>query len=235
MIEAGRQRWSEVDAYVNGIFVGTDAALEAARAASEAAGLPDISVTPAQGKFLALLAQIRGARSILEIGTLGAYSTIWLARALPAGGRLISLEVNPRHAEVAKSNLARAGVASVVEVRLGEALETLPKLEAEGAAPFDYIFIDADKPNIAPYFGWAVRLSAPGTVIVVDNVIRNGAIIDAGSEDPNVQGVRRFNDMIAAQPGVSATTLQTVGAKGYDGFTLAVVQGMGDGRDTEPR
>ncbi len=235
MIEAGRQRWSEVDAYVNGIFVGTDAALEAARAASEAARLPDISVTPAQGKFLALLAQIRGARSILEIGTLGAYSTIWLARALPAGGRLISLEVNPRHAEVAKSNLARAGVASVVEVRLGEALETLPKLEAEGAAPFDYIFIDADKPNIAPYFGWAVRLSAPGTVIVVDNVIRNGAIIDAGSEDPNVQGVRRFNDMIAAQPGVSATTLQTVGAKGYDGFTLAVVQGMGDGRDTEPR
>ena len=154
---------------------------------------------------------------------------------MPAGGRLISLEVNPRHAEVAKSNLARAGVASVVEVRLGEALETLPKLEAEGAAPFDYIFIDADKPNIAPYFGWAVRLSAPGTVIVVDNVIRNGAIIDAGSEDPNVQGVRRFNDMIAAQPGVSATTLQTVGAKGYDGFTLAVVQGMGDGRDTEPR
>jgi predicted O-methyltransferase YrrM len=228
MSESDRQLWSEVDTYVNGIFVGTDATLEAARGASEAAGLPDISVTPAQGKFLALLAQIRGARSILEIGTLGGYSTIWLARALPAGGRLITLEVNPRHAEVAKSNLDRAGVSGVAEVRLGDALETLPKLEAEGVGPFDYIFIDADKPNIAPYFEWALRLSAPGTVIVVDNVIRNGAVIDAGSVDANVQGVRRFNDMIAAEPAVSATTLQTVGSKGYDGFTLAVVGGRRD-------
>jgi predicted O-methyltransferase YrrM len=170
-----------------------------------------------------LLAQIQGARNILEIGTLGAYSTIWLARALPADGHLITLEYDPKHAEVARANIARAGLANLVELRLGSALETLPRLVAEGAGPFDLIFIDADKPGYPDYFKWALKLSRRGSVIVADNVVRDGEVIDPASDDPRVQGMRRFNELLAAEPRVSATEIQTVGSKGYDGFALAVV------------
>lgn len=217
------QLWTAVDRYIGETLVPSDAALDAALEASERAGLPAIAVAPNQGKLLALLATIRGARRILEIGTLGGYSTIWLARSLPSGGRLISLEVDPKHAEVARANIARAGLAERVEVRLGRALELLPRLEAEGGEAFDFVFIDADKANIPEYFDWALKLSRPGTVIVVDNVVRKGKIIDASSGDPNVDGVRRFNQKLAQLGHVSATTVQTVGSKGYDGFTLAVV------------
>ncbi|MGA2499052.1 MAG: O-methyltransferase, partial [Tepidisphaeraceae bacterium] len=199
--------------------------LDAALAASAAAGLPAISVAPNQGKLLQLLAQLAGARNILEIGTLGAYSTSWLARALPAGGRLITLEADRKHARVARANVARAGLAGVVELRLGQALKTLPKLAAEGCGPFDLIFIDADKANIPDYFTWALKLSRRGSLIVVDNVIRKGAVINAASRDPSIQGVRRFNEMLAAEPRVSATAIQTVGSKGYDGLALVLVAG----------
>jgi predicted O-methyltransferase YrrM len=182
-------------------------------------------VAPNQGKLLALLAQIQGARSILEIGTLGGYSTIWLARALPAGGRLITLEADPRHADIARANIARAGLADVVELRLGLALETLPRLAAEGRGPFDLVFIDADKSNSAEYFAWALALSRRGSVIIADNVVRDGAVIDAASLDPSVQGVRRFTERLAAEKRVSATVIQTVGSKGYDGFAIALVTG----------
>lgn len=218
-----REHWAAVDRYITDVMVGSDAILDAALAASAAAGLPSINVTPPQGKLLALLARARGARTILEIGTLGGYGTIWLARALPAGGRLITLEVNPKHAEVARENLTRAGVGAVVEVRVGRALETLPALAAEGRGPFDMFFIDADKPSNPDYLGWALRLSRPGSLIVVDNVVRNGAVVDAASEDPLVQGVRRMNAMIAAEPRLSATTIQMVGSKGWDGMMVAVV------------
>src|SRR5262249_26776186 len=176
-----------------------------------------------QGKLLMLLAQVRGARAILEVGTLGGYSTIWLARALPAGGRLITLESEPRHADVARANIARACLADVVDLRLGPALETLPGLAAAGRGPFALTFLDADKPNIPEYFAWALKLSRRGSLIVVDNVVRKGAVIDAASEDPSVQGVRRFNELLAAERRVSATAIQTVGGKGYDGFTLALL------------
>jgi len=215
--------WAAVDAYLFDTLVQGDAALAAALALGAAAGLPDISVTPNQGKLLHLLARAQGAKRILEIGTLGGYSTIWLARALPPGGRLVTLEVDPRHAAVARENLDRAGVADVVEIRLGPALDILPRLAAEGAAPFDFIFIDADKPSNPDYFAWALRLARRGSLIVVDNVIRDGAVIDAASTDPAVQGVRRLNELIAAEPRVSATAIQTVGGKGYDGFALALV------------
>jgi predicted O-methyltransferase YrrM len=215
--------WTAVDGYITGLLVPADPALDAALEASAAAGLPAINVAPNQGKLLMLLAQLQGARSILEIGTLGGYSTIWLARALPAGGRLVTLEANPEYAGVARSNLARAGLAEVVEVRVGPAAESLPRLAEEGAGPFDVVFIDADKPSTPEYFGWALRLARRGTLIVVDNVVRDGAVIDAGSEDPAVQGIRRFNEMAAAEPRVSATAIQTVGSKGYDGFALALV------------
>lgn len=218
-----QDQWTAVDRYFGETLAPTDAALEAALQASAAAGLPAISVSPPQGKLLHLLARIHGARRILEIGTLGGYSTIWLARALPAGGRLVTLEIEPRHAEVARGNLERAGFAQQTEVRVGPALETLPKLAAEGGAPFDLVFIDADKVNIPAYFTWALKLTRPGAVIIVDNVVRNGAVIDPASSDPSVQGVRRLNAMLAAEPRVSATSIQTVGAKGYDGFTLALV------------
>jgi predicted O-methyltransferase YrrM len=217
------EQWTAVDRYLTDVLVRPDAALEAALRDSDAAGLPPISVTPNQGKLLMLLAQVRGARAILEVGTLGGYSTIWLARALPAGGRLITLESEPRHAEVARANIARAGMADVVELRLGLALETLPQLAAEGRGPFDLTFIDADKPNIPEYFTWALKLSRRGSLIIVDNVVRKGAVIDADSDDPSVQGVRRFNERLAAEPRVSATAIQTVGGKGYDGFALALV------------
>jgi predicted O-methyltransferase YrrM len=217
--------WGAVDSYISRLLVAPDAALEGALEASAAAGLPAINVTPNQGKFLHLLARIQAARAILEIGTLGGYSTIWLARALPAGGRIVTLEFDPRHAAVAAANLARAGLAHMVDIRVGPALGTLPKLAAESRGPYDLIFIDADKAGIPDYFEWSLRLSRPGTVIVVDNVVRNGAVIDESSTDPSVQGVRRFNEMLAAETRVSATTIQTVGSKGYDGFTLALVNG----------
>ena len=218
-----QEKWTAVDRYFTDLLVPSDAALEAALESSRAAGLPAINVAPNQGKLLQLLACVQGARTILEIGTLGGYSTIWLARALPAGGRLITLEAEPRHAEVARANFARAGLADTVELRLGPALETLPQLAAEGRGPFDFIFIDADKVSTADYFAWALKLSRRGSLIVVDNVVRQGAVADAASEDPSVQGVRRFHAMLAAESRVSATAIQTVGSKGYDGFAMALV------------
>ena len=209
--------------YITELLVQPDAALDGALQSSAAAGLPAISVSPPQGKLLMLLAMLQGARNILEIGTLGGYSTIWLARALPPGGRLITLEADAKHAEVARENIERAGLDGVVELRLGPALETLPRLAAENRGPFDFIFIDADKPSIPDYFTWSLKLVRRGSVIIVDNVIRSGAVIDAANGDANVQGVRRFNDMLAAEPRVSATVIQTVGGKGYDGFALALV------------
>jgi predicted O-methyltransferase YrrM len=218
-----QEQWTAVDQYLDELLVGSDPALVAALQASQHAGLPAINVAPNQGKLLALLARMQGARSILEIGTLGGYSTIWLARALPTGGRLISLEADPKHADVARANLEYAGLDHIAEVRLGRALDTLPKLFEERLGPFDLVFIDADKPNIPEYFEWSLRLTRPGSVIIVDNVIRNGAVIEAGSADANVQGVRRFNERVAATPQVSATAIQTVGSKGYDGFALLLV------------
>jgi predicted O-methyltransferase YrrM len=214
--------WTAVDRYLGDLLVSGDPALEAALAASAAAGLPAINVSPTQGKLLHLLARAIGARNVLEIGTLGGYSTIWLARALPDGGRVISLEADAKHAEVARANVARAGLESSVEVRLGMALDLLPGL-VEGAAPFDFVFIDADKPNNAAYFEWALKLSRPGSIIVVDNVVREGDVIDAASDSPTVQGVRYFLERLAAEPRVSATAIQTVGSKGYDGFAIALV------------
>lgn len=222
-----QERWSAVDRYITDLLVPEDPALDALQA-SDAAGLPPIAVTPNQGKLLELLARVQGARRILELGTLGGYSTIWLARALPAGGRLVTLEAEPRYAEVARVSIARAGFGDVVEIRVGPALETLPELEAEGAGPFDLIFIDADKGNYPGYFSWALKLSRPGTLIIGDNVVRDGAILDPDADDPSggnetIKGVRRFYEMLAAEPRVSATAIQTVGDKGYDGFVLALV------------
>ena len=218
-----QEQWTAVDRYITDTLLSPDAALEAALKTSADAGLPLINVTPNQGKLLQLLAQAQGARNILEVGTLGGYSTIWLARALPAGGRLITLEFEPKHAEVARANIARAGLSDVVELRVGPALEMLPQLAAERRGPFDFIFIDADKANYPGYFTWALKLSRRGTLIVADNVVRKGAVIDADSKDPLVQGVRRFHELVAAEPRVSATAIQTVGDKGYDGFTLMLV------------
>jgi predicted O-methyltransferase YrrM len=218
-----QELWTTVDRYLVDLLLPVDPALDAALAASVAAGLPEIAVAPTQGKFLHLLARMCGATNILEIGTLGGYSTIWLARALPADGRVVTLEIDPKHAEVAKANFASAGVANVIELRLGPAIETLPQLVREGRGPFDFVFIDADKPSAPDYFAWALKLTRPGSVIIVDNVIRNGEVANAVSIDPNVQGVRRLNEMVAAEPRVSATAIQTVGVKGYDGFVMARV------------
>jgi predicted O-methyltransferase YrrM len=218
-------RWSAVDRYVADLFVPSDPALDAALAANADAALPAHDVSPVQGRMLEILARALGARRILEIGTLGAYSTIWLARALGPGGRLVTLEREARYADVARANLARAGLAGVVEVRVGPALDTLPALAAEGGEPFDLVFVDADKQSAAEYLRWALRLTAPGSLIVFDNVVRDGALADAASEDPGVQSVRRLHELIAAEPSLCATTIQTVGAKGYDGFTLALVSG----------
>ncbi|NMO13999.1 O-methyltransferase [Pyxidicoccus fallax] len=217
------QQWMDVDRYITDQLVPHDAALEAALHASDAAGLPAINVAPNQGKFLHLMARMQGARTILEVGTLGGYSTIWLARALPPDGRMTTLELDPKHAEVARANLARAGLAKVVDVRVGKALETLPKLQAEGVGPFDLVFIDADKRSNPDYFQWALKLSRRGSLIIIDNVVRNGAVVDAANPDPHIQGVRKLYDMLAAEPRVSATALQTVGSKGYDGFAMALV------------
>ncbi|GAB1538014.1 O-methyltransferase [Scytonema sp. NUACC21] len=218
-----QEQWTAVDDYFINLLVPTDPVLDVTLQSSIEAGLPPQHVSPNQGKLLLLLAQIQRARNILEIGTLGGYSTIWLARALPPDGRLISLEANPKHTEVARSNIAHAGLSNVVELRLGRALDTLPHLAAEGLAPFDLIFIDADKPNNPDYFVWALKLSRRGSLIIADNVVRNGAVVDAASSDPSVQGVRRFNELLAAEPRVSATVIQTVGSKGYDGFAIALV------------
>jgi predicted O-methyltransferase YrrM len=217
------RRWSEVDSYFAKTLVGSDPALEATLAANAEAGLPSIDVSAPQGKLIHLLARMSGTRNALEIGTLGGYSTIWLARALPDDGRLVTLELNPKNAEVACRNLARAGLGDKVEIRTGPALETLPKIEAEGLGPFDFVFIDADKGNNAVYVEWALRLSRSGTTIVVDNVVREGEVADAANRSTDVIGVRRMFDLLAREPRLSATAIQTVGAKGWDGFALAIV------------
>lgn len=219
-----KKKWTAVDRYISNSLIPADPVLEAALKASNEAGLPAIAVAPNQGKLLLILAQAIGARTILEMGSLGGYSTIWLARGLPAGGRLITLEADPKHAEVTRANVASAGLDDKVEVRLGKALDTLPQLAAEGIGPFDFIFIDADKGNYPGYIEWAVKLSRPGTVIIGDNVVREGAVVDAKNADPSVQGVRRMNEIIAAEPRLCATAIQTVGSKGYDGFMIAIVR-----------
>ncbi|MEH0579437.1 O-methyltransferase [Streptomyces sp. B21-108] len=217
------QVWDAVDAYFTDLLAPDDEVTAAALRESEAAELPPISVTANQGKLLQLFAKMQGARAILEIGTLAGYSTIWLARALPADGRLISLEYDPRHAEVATRNIARAGLDKVVEVRVGPALESLPLLADENPPPFDLVFIDADKANNAHYLEWALKLTSAGSLIVLDNVVRGGRVIDAGSEAGDVLGTRAAIELIASHPRLSGTAIQTVGAKGYDGFALARV------------
>jgi predicted O-methyltransferase YrrM len=215
--------WNQVDDYFAGHLLDRDPALQAALEASREAGLPDIAVSPTQGKLLNLIARVQGARNILEIGTLGGYSALWLAKAMPAGGRLVTLEADPKHAEVARANLSRAGYGNQVQVRLGAALDTLPELEREGAGPFDLAFIDADKRSNPEYFQWALKLSRRGGLIIVDNVVRAGRVLDGTSEDEAVQGVRRLVEMMGRETRVSVTAIQTVGAKGHDGFALALV------------
>jgi predicted O-methyltransferase YrrM len=218
-----KEQWTAVDRYLTELLVPQDAALDAALIASAAAGLPAINVTPNLGKLLYLLARVQGAKNILEFGTLGGYSTIWLARALPPGGRLITLEADPNHAEIARANIARAGLGNVVEVRVGLALDLLPGVAADMRAPFDFVFIDADKPSNPEYFARSLELCRAGSLIIVDNVIRDGAVIDETSNDPSVLGVRRMNEMLRAEKRVTVTALQTVGSKGYDGFAIALV------------
>jgi len=220
-----QERWTEVDRFIIEHMLPADPALEATLAESEAAGLPAIQVSPTMGKLLQLLAQSIGARKILEIGTLGGYSTIWLARAVAPSGRVVTLELNSAFAEVARSNIARAGLAQQVEVRIGPALETLPLLAVEASGPFDLIFIDADKENTADYFRWALKLSRRGSLIVVDNVVREGSLIDEDRRDAHIQGIRDFYALAAVEPRVSMTAIQTVGIKGYDGFAIALVDG----------
>ncbi|KUY82908.1 O-methyltransferase [Burkholderia cepacia] len=218
-----QEHWNQVDAYFSATLVPSDDALDAALAASDAAGLPAINVAPNQGKLLQLLATIRGARRILEVGTLGGYSTIWLARALPPGGTLVTLELNPEHAKVATRNIARAGFAEVVTVVVGSAKDSLARLVDAGEAPFDFIFIDADKDNNPVYLDAALKLSRPGTVIVVDNVVRGGRVADPGNREPDVAGVRDGFARLAAAPNVTTTAVQTVGQKGWDGFSISIV------------
>ena len=224
-MKAGQESWTAIDEYLGNSLIVPDKILEAALETSAAAGLPPIQVSACQGKLLQVLAQSVGARTILEIGTLGGYSTIWLARSLPPGGRLNTLELSPEHAAVALANIARAGLSAVVDLLVGPALETLPRLAAEGRGPFDLIFIDADKPSTPDYFRWALELSRPGSLIIVDNVIRKGALLDAGSSDTAVQGMREFIRVLGAEDRVTATAIQTVGSKGYDGFAIALVNG----------
>lgn len=212
--------WTAVDEYVTGLLAPPDEALDAAVRAGEAAGLPQIQVSPPQGKLLYLLAKTIGARSILEFGTLAGYSTIWLARALPADGRLITLEANPKYAEVAAASIAATGLGEIVEVRVGPALDQLLQLDADGVGPFDLTFIDADKVHTPDYFAWALEHSRPGSLIIADNVIRDGRLADLGDDDPAIAAQRRFHEQLAAEPRVEATTIQTVGGKGYDGFSL---------------
>jgi predicted O-methyltransferase YrrM len=214
------QKWTDIDRYLSESFNTSDSALETALRLADEAGLPAVHVSPQQGKLLMLLAQMIGAQTILEIGTLAGYSAIWLGRALPAHGRLITLEADRRHAELSRSNIARAGLADRVEVRIGKALRLLPKLAGEAHAPFDLFFIDADKKNIPEYFFWCLSLSRPGSVIVVDNVVRDGAVIDPDITDPHIQGIRRFFELVSAESRVTGTALQTVGAKGHDGLAV---------------
>jgi predicted O-methyltransferase YrrM len=218
-----QQLWTSVDDYITDLFVPFDPTMQETLATSEAAGLPSISVAPNEGKLLMLLAQLCGARTILEIGTLGGYSTIWLARGMTSGGSLITLEASAKHAEIARLNIARAGLTNMVEVRVGPASQTLPKLAAEGRGPFDLIFIDADKEGYPEYLAWALKLARPGTLIIADNVIREGKILDPADNDPRVQGARRFNQLLADEPRVKATVIQTVGGKGHDGMAIAIV------------
>jgi predicted O-methyltransferase YrrM len=217
------ERSRAVDAYFSQTIVKPDSALEAALKANAAAGLPSIDVSAAQGKMLTLIARMAGARKALEIGTLGGYSTICIARGLAGDGRLVTIEASDKHARVARANIARAGLDKMVDVRVGAALDILPKVEAETLGPFDFIFIDADKANNPNYLDWALRLSRPGTAIIVDNVVRDGRIADAASKDPDVTGTRRMFEMMARDPRLEATAIQTVGAKGWDGFALAIV------------
>ncbi|RAT94186.1 O-methyltransferase [Brevibacillus sp. Leaf182] len=220
-----REQWTAVDHYFTDKLLEADSVLDTVLQENAAAGLPAIDVAPNQGKFLHLLARIQGARSILEIGTLGGYSTIWLARALPADGRLVTLEYDPKHAEVAQSNIARAGLDQIVEVKVGLALDSLIQLHNENQGPFDFIFIDADKKGNPDYFQWALKLSRKGTVIITDNVVRSGQVVDETSTDPNIVGVRQFTDLVAEEQRVSGTVVQTVGSKGYDGFAIMLVNG----------
>jgi predicted O-methyltransferase YrrM len=215
--------WAAVDRYLDDLLLPHDPVLEAAVQSGAAAGLPMEQVSPSQGRLLFLLARTVGARNILEIGTLAGYSAIWMARALPPGGRLITLEADPKHAEIARGNIARAGLEGLVEVRPGLALETLPQIAAEGRGPFDMVFIDADKKNNPEYFEWALRLARRGSLIIVDNIVRGGAVVDGGSSDPAVQGTRRFLELAAAEPRVTAAAIQTVGVKGYDGMAILLV------------
>jgi predicted O-methyltransferase YrrM len=216
--------WNAVDRYLEEHLIGSDGPLDNALATSTKANLPEIAVSPTHGKLLHLLARTVGATKILEIGTLGGYSTIWLARALPPGGSLITLEADPKHADIARANIGSSGLSRLVQVRVGAALDTLPQLAAEGKGPFDLVFIDADKINTSAYFTWAMNLSRPGTLIVVDNVIRDGAVADAASTDTSVQAMRRFFDLVRFDPRVDVTAIQTVGVKGYDGFALIRVK-----------
>ncbi|RVU60210.1 methyltransferase [Bacillus thuringiensis] len=218
------EKWTAVDQYVSDILIPKDSTLEEVLQTNATANLPAHDVSPTQGMFLQLLVQIQGARNILEIGTLGGYSTIWLARSLPPEGRVVTLEANEKHADIARSNIERANLNDRIEVRTGFALDSLKQIENEKYEPFDFIFIDADKQNNPAYFEWALKLSRPGTVIIGGNVVREGEVIDNTSNDPRVQGIRRFYELIATEPRVSATALQTVGSKGYDGFIMAVVK-----------
>lgn len=217
------QQWTAVDDYMNGMLIPREPALEAALRASDEAGLPSMQVAPNQGKLLSILARAIGARRILEIGTLGGYSTIWLAGALPEGGSLITLEADAKHAGVARSNIERAGLGELVEVRLGPALDSLPLIGAQGRAPFDLVFIDADKQNNAAYFEWALKLTRRGSLIIVDNVVRGGAVADPHTADSSAQGVQRFFEAVSGDARVSITAIQTVGSKGYDGLAVALV------------
>jgi predicted O-methyltransferase YrrM len=223
MRKTSQSLWTAVDSYFGDLLIARDEKLDAALAANQKAGLPAIDVSKLQGRFLELLVRISGARRILEIGTLGGYSTLWLARGLPEGGRIVTLEFDPHHAEVARANLLNAGVLDRVDLRVGRAIETLPTLENTADSPFDLIFIDADKESYPEYLEWSLRLSRVGTVIVADNVVREGKVIEADCDDERVQAVRKFTDKLAAEPRLSATVLQNVGAKGYDGLALAVV------------
>ncbi|MDG0059591.1 O-methyltransferase [Priestia sp. P5] len=216
--------WNEVDLYMNDKLIEPDPILDEVLKANQEAGLPAIDVSPSQGKFLHLLASLKGAKRILEIGTLGGYSTIWLARALPKDGHLITLELNAQHAEVARANLKRAGVSHLVEVIVGPGLDTLAVLKDRGTEPFDLIFIDADKPNNPNYLKWALELSKRGSTIICDNVVRQGHVVNSESEDENVKGIRQFMNALAQEKRISATAIQTVGSKGYDGFIVGIVE-----------
>ncbi|MEO8577217.1 MAG: O-methyltransferase [Gemmatimonadales bacterium] len=219
-----QELWTSVDTYLGEVLVRQDQHLSDAVAASDAAGLPSIQVSPPQGKLLEIMIEMMGAKTILEVGTLGGYSTIWMARSLPADGRVVTIEIDPKHAQVAQENFNRAGLGDKIELRTGNARDILPVMIDEGAGPFDFAFIDADKASNPDYFGWALDMSRPGSVIIVDNVIRDGHIIDADSDDASVKGVRRLNEVMAGNPRISVTALQTVGVKGYDGFSVAIVR-----------